>query len=80
MDKARGDLGALGKLSDKTEAAERAIMKRAAARLRVVNAQLERLRPGIEGAPDASQDRYTDLVSERGQLHVVISKAQAALQ
>lgn len=79
IEKTRAHLGELGKLSAKTEAAERRILERASARLDEVNASLERLRPGVEAAPERSQDRYVKLVEERGQLQTVIAKARAAL-
>lgn len=77
--KTRTELGELHGLAAKTEAAERAILKSAEKRLAEVQRQIERARPGIEAANDAAQGRYTDLVAEAGQLHVVIGKAQAAL-
>lgn len=79
MENARGQLGSLASLASKTEADERGILGRAETRLAEVGAALDRLRPGVEGAPTASQDRYLDLVHERGQLHTIIAKAQAAL-
>lgn len=75
----RGRLGKLAGLASKTEADEKAILEKAEARLQEVNAGLDRHRPGVEAAPDASQDRYLDLVQERGQLHIIIAKAKATL-
>lgn len=75
----RSQLGELDKLASETEANERRILERAQTRLDAVNAMIERQRPGIEGAPDASQDRYVALVEERGQLQIVIAKAKKAL-
>lgn len=75
----RARLGQLHSLAAKTEADERHILEKAEARLDEVNAALERLRPGVEGAPDKSQDRYLDLVQERGQLHTIIAKAKEVL-
>ena len=80
IERTRRSLGELNDLSAKTQAAERRILERAERRHAEVLAALERARPGIEGAPDAAQDRYTDLVKERGQLEQVIAKARAALQ
>lgn len=77
--RARKQLTDLHGLASTTEQAERRILQRAEARLSEVNAQLERLRPGVEAAPDASQDRYLALVEERGQLNTVIAKARQAL-
>lgn len=79
MDRTRAQLGDLASLASKTEAAEREILKRAQDRLEKVNAEIERARPGVEGAPDDAQRRYTDLVAERGHLHIIIAKAQQAL-
>jgi hypothetical protein len=79
IENTRASLTDLHSLSATTEAAERRILGQARARLDDVNAMLERQRPGVEGAPDAAQDRYLSLVQERGQLHIVIAKAKAAL-
>lgn len=79
MEKARQGLGDLGVLADKTAKAERAILKRAEKRLSEVEGLIERARPGVEAADDAGQQRYLDLVAERGQLHTVIAKARQAL-
>ena len=79
MKKARAHLGELGALSAKTDAAERKILAAAEKRHAVVLAELEELSPGVEGAGDADQDRYLELVAERGQLHIVIAKARQVL-
>lgn len=79
MDRVRNNLGDLGVLADKTEKAERAILKRAEARLQEVSTLIERAQPGVEASDDAAQQRYLDLVTERGQLHTVIAKARQAL-
>lgn len=79
MDRARQGLGELGALSSKTEAAERRILASAEHRHAELVAQIERARPGVEAASDAAQQRYLDLVTERGQVEVVIAKARAAL-
>jgi len=75
----RTHLGELNSLANKTDKAERQILERASARLEEVNAQIKRAQPGLEGAPDASQDRYLELVQERGQLQMVIAKARSVL-
>lgn len=75
----RAHLGELHGLAAKTEAAERRILESAETRLDEVNQSIERLHPGVETAPDASQDRYLSLVEERGQLATVIAKARQAL-
>lgn len=79
MDRARDSLGELAGLANRTEAAERQILQRAEQLLDEVNAEIEKLRPGVEGAPDESQSRYLHLITERGQLHQVIANAKAAL-
>ena len=79
MEKARTGLGRLTALAAKTELSERKILDTAQKRRTAVTAEIRKLRPGIEGASDDDQDRYTDLVSERGQLDVVIAKAQKTL-
>lgn len=79
IENTRAHLGELHGLAAKTEAAERRILERAMSRLDEVNAAIERLRPGVETAPGASQDRYLALIEERGQLGTVIAKARQAL-
>lgn len=79
VERTRRNLGELHGLAGKTEADERRILARAEARLEEVNAMIERQRTGIDGAPDAAQDRYTALITERGQLGVVIAKARKSL-
>lgn len=79
MEKARNQLGDLGALASKTELAEKKILAQAQKRLTEVETAIERARPGVEAAPDTAQDRYLDLLKERGQLSIVIAKAQHAL-
>lgn len=79
IENTRAHLGELNGLAEKTETAERGILQRAEARLEQVNAMIERQRPGVEAAPDASQDRYLALVEERGRLEIVVAKARQAL-
>lgn len=79
MENTRASLGELHGLAAKTEAAERNILKAAQKRHAAVVSEIEHMQPGIEGAGDDVHDKYLDLVAERGQLDVVISKAQAAL-
>lgn len=79
MENARAGLGELHGLAAKTEAAERNILASAEKRHAEVLAAIERARPGIEGASDQAQERYTDLVAERGQLEIVIAKARKVL-
>lgn len=79
MEKARAHLGELHDLATKTEHTERNILAAAEKRHAEVCKAIERTRPGVEAAPESAQQRYTDLVSERGQLDVVIAKARKAL-
>lgn len=79
LEKTRAHLGELAGLAAKTEAAERRILERAEKRLVQVQAEIEKAAPGAQHADDAGQQQYLDLVAERGQLHVVIAKARAAL-
>lgn len=75
----RTRLGELASLAAKTEADERRILSSATRRLGEVIAMIERQRPGLELASNAAQNRYVDLVKERGQLEMIISKAKHAL-
>lgn len=79
IEKTRAGLSDLHGLASKTERTERNILAAAEKRHTEVCAAIERARPGVEAASEAAQQRYTDLVSERGQLEVVMSKARAAL-
>ncbi len=79
MEKVISSLTDLSGLAGKTEAAERNIFKAANRRLKAVQVEIERARPGVEAAPESTQERYLALISERGQLQVVISKARQAL-
>lgn len=75
----RDQLGNLAGLADRTERTERRILEQAEKRLVEAQAAIERARPGIEAAPDAAQQRYQDLVAERGQLNMVIAQARKVL-
>ena len=75
----RAQLGELQGLASETEASERRILAQAERRLEQVDAMISRQRPGIEAAPQAGQDRYTALITERGQLQTVIARARAVL-
>lgn len=79
MEKARQGLGELGMLADKTEKAERRILEAAEKRLDEVSGLIERAQPSAQSADDAGQQRYLDLVAERGQLNIVIANARQAL-
>lgn len=80
IENTRAHLGELQGLAAQTEATERRILSSAEKRLDQVNAEIGRAEPGIDGAPDNSQNRYLDLVQERGRLHIVITKARKALK
>lgn len=79
IEKNREALGRLQALSAKTEDAERKILDSALKRRDAVAAEIKQLHPGIEGASDEDQDRFTELVSERGQLDMVIGRARQTL-
>ncbi len=79
IEKARTHLGELHDLATKTEHTERNILAAAEKRHAEVCKAIERARPGVEAAPESAQQRYTDMVAERGQLDVVIAKARKAL-
>lgn len=79
IDKTKSQLGELGRLSAKTEQAERNILANAENRLQVVQADIDALQSGIEGKSEEDQSRYTELISERGTLHQVISRSKSAL-
>ncbi len=79
IDRAKAALGELGGLSAKTDAAEANILKAAEKRLAEVQKSLSRMQKGIESAPKNEQDRYVELVEERGQLNLVISRSRALL-
>lgn len=79
IEKTRAHLGELHGLAAKTEATERKILAAAEKRHAAVMRELDDMRPGVEGKADDVQDGYLELVSERGQLEVVIAKARAVL-
>lgn len=79
LEKARTDLGDLHALGEKTEAAERNILRSAEKRHASVVRDLDDLRPGINGKDDDEQDRYLELTRERGQLDLVIGRARNIL-
>ena len=79
IEKARAGLSDLHGLAAKTERTERNILAAAEKRHTEVCAAIERARPGVEAASESAQQRYTDLVTERGQLDVVIARARKAL-
>ena len=79
IDKTRAQLGSLESLASRTESAERGILKAATERLTEVQRLIARAHPGVEGADDAAQQRYLDLIKERGNLQLVIARSKAAL-
>lgn len=78
IENARRQLGELGAMAAKTEAAERDILARAEKRLEEVESGLDVLRRQSLGSDEAGQS-YTDAVEERGRLHQVIAQARQTL-
>jgi hypothetical protein len=79
IENARKSLSELASLAEKTDASERSIMKRAQDRLAVVQEKLDATNGSVQAGPDAHQDEYLELVTERGQLQMVIANAQETL-
>lgn len=79
IDKTKTNLGELGSLASKTEAAERRILEMAEQRLDEVQKSLDRMQAGADSAPEEEQDRLVQLTAERGQLHQVIARSKQAL-
>ncbi|RYF55838.1 MAG: hypothetical protein EOO27_19980 [Comamonadaceae bacterium] len=63
MSQARRHLRELGETAQRAEAAEPSILARAEKKYAEDLALLDRACPGIEAAPDAVQQRYTDMVT-----------------
>lgn len=78
METARRQLGELGAMAAKTEAAERDILERAEKRLTEVEGGLDELRQQALSSDEAGQ-AYTDAIEERGRLHQVIAQARQTL-
>lgn len=78
IDKTRASLGELAGLAAKTDAAERRILENAEHRLFEVQRELDGIK-GAEFGTQQQQEHYSDLIKERGQLHVVIAKAHEVL-
>lgn len=79
IENTRSQLGELASLQAKTEQAERNILAAAEQRLAEVQQLIDRAQPGIEGAQESEQERYQQLIAERGQLNIVIAKAKQEL-
>lgn len=79
IDKTRAQLGDLGSLAKQTEAAERRILSSATKRLKEVQSSIGRMQAGADSAPDKEQQRYLELIEERGKLHTVIANAKESL-
>lgn len=77
--KTRRQLGDLGALAARTEAAERRILSSAESRLDAVQAALDKMESDMALASDEIEDRYLELVEERGRLNKVIGKARQSL-
>lgn len=78
IEAARVRLAHLHVLDLRTEQAERRILATAQERLKIVEAEIGRLRPSVALDADAG-DQYQAIVLERGQLHIVIAEAQQQL-
>ncbi len=78
-DKTKAQLGELGALSHKTEAAERRILEIAEKRLEEVQQALDRPQVGADSAPDEDQEQLLQMTTERAQLHQVIARSKQAL-
>lgn len=66
-------------MAQQTEDMERRILSIATDRLDSIQSELSAARVSALTGDDAAQQRYTDLVKERGQLEQVIATARAAL-
>lgn len=79
IEKTKSYLGDLAGLQSKTLRAEQRILESAQERLEVVQAMIRRASAGAEAGSDKVQDRYLDLIEERGRLNIVIAKAKKNL-
>ena len=75
----RRQLGELAAMSAQAEAMERRIMERAQQQLAIVERGINAARSESMHGGKAKQDRYMDLVLEKGRLEQVISHARAVL-
>ncbi|MBI1207439.1 MAG: hypothetical protein GC191_09160 [Azospirillum sp.] len=75
---AKSRLLSLAGIAAKTEATERNILAAAEARLKLVQADLDRLAPRVNLDP-AAADQYVAATTEIGHLRMVIARAIAAL-
>lgn len=75
----RRQLGELAAMSAQTEAMERRIMERAQQQLAIVERGINAARSESMLVGKAKQDRYMDLVLEKGRLEQVIAHARAVL-
>jgi hypothetical protein len=80
IENTRGRLADLGAMAAQTEADEKKILGNALKQREALLVQIERMRPGVEAAPEASQKRYTDAVAEAARLEIIIAKARKALR
>jgi glutathione S-transferase len=72
----RQKLSELNGLSLKSQAADRRIAEAAEDRLRVVEAEIQKLRPTVLTDPSAA-DRYQALILERGRLQTLLSSPRS---
>lgn len=78
-EKIKSHLGELGALSAQTQKMEQKILQSAQKRLSVVEKSIEPARVAALSGVAEAEDKYQSLILERGQLHIVISKAQHIL-
>ncbi len=76
--KAQAQLGDLAALKSKTDQAEKNILDLAEKKLAGIQKQLNKMQ-GVEFSSEDLQDSYNNLIAERGQLQLVISKAHIAM-
>lgn len=76
IDNTRRQLGELGAMAAKTEAAERRILKRAEEMLAEVEGKIEKARADVVSNPEA----YMHLIEERGRIQQIVAQAKAVLE
>jgi hypothetical protein len=78
-DKIKSHLGELGALSAQTQKMEQKILTSAQKRLSVVEKSIDPARIAAQSGAAEAEEKYQSLILERGQLHIVISKAKHIL-
>ncbi len=79
IENTRRQLGELGAMSAQTEAMERKILARAQHLLTQIEGSIDNARADAMAGDDDANQRYTDMVDERGRLQQVISQANVVL-